>query len=80
MKHAKNLRGVYFWDSGNIVISGSPANHMNRRVSTVNMETPTSLYCDVELQSVIRFLTLQNKLAVEIHKQLCAVYVEWYGL
>ncbi len=74
MKHAKDLRGVYIWDSGNTVISGSPVNRVNRSVSTVNMETPTDVYCDVKLRSVIRFLTLQNKSAAEIYRQLFGVW------
>ncbi len=66
MKHTKNSRGVYFWDSGNTVISISPTNRVNRSVSTVNMETSTSMYCDAELLSVIRFLTLQNMSVAKI--------------
>ncbi len=47
---------------------------MNRSVNIVNMKTLASVYCDVELRGVTCFLTLQNNLAVEIHKQLRAVY------
>ncbi len=52
MKHAKNLRGVYFWDSGNTVISGSPAYSVNQSVSTVDMETPTT--CTGTLNNGVR--------------------------
>ncbi len=44
------------------------------RFQYANMEHAIQTYSAVEVRSVIRFYTVQNLSAMEIHEKLCTVY------
>ncbi len=59
---------------GNTVQISSTSDEAYTSYSTITMELPLVSSSNLEHRSIIRFLTMENVLAVEVHRQFVNVY------